>query len=291
MKTLELAKNFSASSRFAVPRAVFILMIYCFFCAFLSSAMTGLAITVSSFFLRYQGASSFSILVFLLIELLSLALIFILHYGLFLCNLRFVRNQPVALNFLFAGLRQRRARRGAAFFIFPLILCMAVFAVVTSQVEFFSLPMFQTPEQFMDFIKNDPDSFRKLLRCYVMFLALLFIVFFPFTFVWSFVYDNTKQNFLKSLAQGLKFFAKNVFGFLVFEFVCHFRKAFFILAFNVLHAFIYKKYQSSSNIYSLGSLISFASFALTFYTAASVILSIQFYYDKLNEDTNKASSN
>jgi hypothetical protein len=78
---------------------------------------------------------------------------------------------------------------------------------------------------------------------------------------------------------------------LAFEFVCHFRKAFFILAFNVLHAFIYKKYQSSSNIYSLGSLISFASFALTFYTAASVILSIQFYYDKLNEDTNKASSN
>ncbi|MBQ7620031.1 MAG: hypothetical protein IJS51_07880, partial [Treponema sp.] len=172
-----------------------------------------------------------------------------------------------------------------------MILCFVVFSLIVSQIDFFSLPQFQTVEQVMEFIKSDPDSFRKLLRCYVMFLVLLFVVFFPFTFVWSFVYDNTKQSFLKSLSQGLKFFAKNVLGFLAFEFICHFRKAFFILAFNILHAFIYEKYQSSSNIYSLGSLISFASFALTFYTAASVMLSIQFYYDKMNEDSKEQSSN
>lgn len=291
MKTLELAKDFSSSSRFAVPRAVFILMIYCFFCAFFSSAMTGLAVTVSSFFLRYQGAASFSVLLFILIELISLSIIFILHYGLFLCNLRFVRNQPVALNFLFAGLKQRRARRGAAFFIMPMILCMAVFALVTSRVEFFSLPQFQTPEQLMDFIKNNPDSLRKFLACFILLLALAFVLYFPFTFVWSFVYDNTKQSFWKSLSQGLKFFAKNVFGFLGFVFVCHFRKAILIFVLDALHAFIYKKYQSSANIYSFGSLVSFVAFAYTFYTAASVILSIQFYYNKLNEDSNKASSN
>lgn len=289
MKTLELAKNFSASSRFSVPRAVFILVIYCFFCAFLSSAMTGLAITVSSFFLRSQGGSYFAVLLFAFVELLSCAMVFILHYGLFLCNLRFVRNHPVALNFLLAGFRQRRARQGAAFFVFPMVLCFAVFSLIVSQVEFFSLPQFQTVEQIMEFIKSDPDSFRKLLHCYVLFLVLLFLAFFPFTFVWSFVYDKTKQSFWKSLADGLKFFARRVFGFLAFEFVCHFRKAALILAFNILHAMIYEKYQSSSNIYSLGSLISFASFALTFYTAASVILSIQFYYDKLNEDSDKAS--
>lgn len=291
MKALELVNGFRSSTRFAVPRAVFMLMIYLFFCFFSSSVIMGLAVSVSSFFLRYQNGIFFAISLFALIELFSCAVIFILHYGLFLCNLRFVRNQPVALNFLFAGVRQRRARRGAAFFVFPMILCFVVFSLIVSQIDFFSLPQFQTVEQVMEFIKSDPDSFAKLLRCYVMFLVLLFVVFFPFTFVWSFVYDNTKQSFLKSLSQGLKFFAKNVLGFLAFEFICHFRKAFFILAFNILHAFIYEKYQSSSNIYSLGSLISFASFALTFYTAASVMLSIQFYYDKMNEDSKEQGSN
>ena len=291
MKFLELAKNFRSSTRLAIPRAVFMLMIYLFFCFFSSSVMTGLAMSVSSFFLRYQNGINFAVLLFAFIELLSCAVIFILHYGLFLCNLRFVRNQPVALNFLFAGLRQRRARRGAAFFVFPMIVCFAVFTLIVGQVDFFALPHFQTVEEVMEFIKNDPDSFRKLLHCYVLFLVLLFIVFFPFTFVWSFVYDNTKQRFSKSLLDGLKFFCKRVFSFLAFGFACHFRKAFFILAFNILHAFIYEKYQSSSNIYSLGSLISFASFALTFYTAASVILSIQFYYDKINEDSKEQSSN
>lgn len=291
MKVLELVKDFKSSTRFAVPRAIFMLMLYCFFCVFFSSVMTGLAITVSSFFLRYQAGLNFAALVFLFVELVSMTIIFILHYGLFLCNLRFVRSQPVALSFLFAGLRQHRARRGAAFFVIPMIACMAVFAVITSQVDFFVLPQFQTPDQLMDFIKSDPDSMRKFLACFVLFLVLAFLIYFPFTFVWSFVYDNTKQSFSRSLLAGLKFFGKRVFSFLAFEFVCHFRKAVLIFAFDALHAFIYKKYQESANIYSLGSLISFISFAYTFYTAASVMLSIQYYYNKLNENSDKASSN
>jgi len=288
---LKLAKAFSASSRFSIPRAVFMLMLYCFFCAFFSSLMTGLAVTVSSFFLKYQGGVSLSILVFLFIELLSMAIIFVIHYGLFLCNLRFVRNQPVALSFLFAGLRQRRARRGAAFFVIPMILCMVIFAVVTNNVDFFALPQFQTPEQLMDFVKQNPDSLKKFLACFILFLLLAFLLYFPFTFVWSFVYDNNKDSFFKSLLKGLKFFGRKIFHFLAFIFVCHFRKAVLIFALDFLHAFIYNKYQSSANIYSFGSLVSFFAFAYTFYTAASIILSIQFYYDKLNEDTNQASSN
>ena len=287
---LKLAAAFSEASRLVIPRAVFMLMLFCFFCAFLSSLMTGVAVTASSFFLKYQGAASFSVLLFILIEFFSLFLLFVLHYGLFLCNLRFVRNQPVALNFLFAGIRQRRARRGAAFFVIPMIACMALFAVIINSVDFFALPQFQTPEQLMDFIKQNPDSMRKFLACFILLLALVFVFYFPFTFVWSFVYDNTKQSFFKSTAQGLKFFAKKVFNFLAFLLICHFRKALLILAFDMLHAFIYKKYQASSNIYSAGSLVSFASFAYTFYTAASVILSIQFYYDKLNENIKKANS-
>ncbi|MBR5966952.1 MAG: hypothetical protein IK015_12635 [Treponema sp.] len=291
MKFLELAKNFRSSTRFALPRAVFMLMIYLFFCFFSSSVMTGIAMSASSFFLRYQNGINFAIFLFAFLELLSCAAIFILHYGLFLCNLRFARNQPVALSFLFVGFRQRRARRGAIFFVVPMILTCVVFAFIINAVDYFALPQFQAVEQVMEFIKNDPDSFRKLLRCYILFLVLLFFVFFPFTFVWSFVYDKPKQNFAKSMLDGLKFFGKRVFSFMAFEFVCHFRKAFFILAFNILHAFVYEKYQSDSNIYSLGSLISFASFALTLYTAASVILSIQYYYDKINEDSKEHSSN
>ena len=288
---LTLAKDFAAASRFANPRAVFMLIIYCFFCAFFSSVMTGLAVSVSSFFLRYQNGLNAGVLVFIIIELISLSIIFILHYGLFLCNLRFVRNQPVALNFLFAGLRQRRARRGAVFFVIPMLVCMAIFAVVTSQVDFFALPNFQTPEQLMSFIKENPDSMRKFLACFILLLVLAFVLYFPFTFVWSFVYDNTKQPFHKSLAAGLKFFGKRVFHFFAFLLICHFRKALLIFILDSLHAFIYKKYQASANIYSLGSLVSFISFAYTFCAAASVMLSIQYYYDKLHEDSDKASSN
>lgn len=288
---MKMARAFFESTRFAIPRAVFMLMLFCFFSVFLSSVMTGLAVSASSFAAGLKGGVAFALLAFVFIEFLSLAILFVLHYGLFLCNLRFVRNQPVALSFLFAGFRQRRARKGAVFFIAPMIVCMALFAVITSQVEFFLLPQFQTPDQLLDFIKDNPDSMKKFLSCFVLFLLLAFVLYFPFTFVWSFVYDKTKQSFWKSLLDGLKFFFKRVFNFLLFEFLCHFKKAFLILAFDALHAFIYKRFQDSVGIYSFGSLISFVSFALTFYTAAAVMLSIQFYYDQLNENSNKASSN
>ena len=288
---LKLAKEFSAKTRFAIPRAVFMLMIFCFLSAFFSSVMTGLAISASSILFKANGGERFGALAFLLVELLSLAFVFVLHYGLFLCNLRFARNQPVALSFLFAGLRQRRARRGAAFFVLPMFACLALFAFITSRVEFFSLPMFQTPEALLEFVKNNPDSMRKFLACFVLLLLLAFVLYFPFTFVWPFVYDNNKQGFGKSLLQGLKFFARRGLHFFAFEVVCHFRKVFWIVVFNAIHVFIFKKSQDNAAIYSFGSVASFLSFALSFYAAASVILSIQFYYDKFNEDSDQASSN
>lgn len=282
-----LAKDFSRSTRFAMPRAVFMLMIFCFLCAFFSSLMTGLALSLSSVVAGMAGGARVSALAFLLVEFFSLAFIFVMHYGLFLCNLRFVRNQPVALSFLFAGLRQRKARRGAAFFIVPMILCMLLFAFITNQVEFFALPQVDAPDALLDFIKNNPDSMKKFLSCFVLFLLLAFVLYFPFAFVWSFVYDKARQGFGKSLLQGLKFFAARPFHFFAFETACHFRKFFWIAAFDALRVFIFKKNTDSAMIYSFGSLASFASFALSFYTAASVILSIQFYYDKFSDENSK----
>lgn len=287
-----LTKDFGRSTRFAMPRAVFMLMLFCFLSMFFSSVITGLAITTSSFFLKFQGGAGFSVLLFLFFELFLLAAIFILHYGLFLCNLRFVRNQPVALSFLFAGIRQRRARRGAAFFVVPMMACLAIFAVVTNKIEFFALPKFQTPEQVMEFIKSDSGAMGKFFACFVLFLALAFVLYFPLTFVWSFVYDKARQNFGRSLFESIKFFCKRGFNFFVFEFVCHFRKFFWICALDALRVYIYKKNTDSAMLLSFGSLASFASFALAFYTAASVILSIQYYYNKFcDEDSEEQSSN
>ena len=289
---LALAKDFSRSTRFAIPRAVFMLMIFCFTSAFFSSLMTGLALSASSALAGTSGGARLSALAFLLVEFFSLAFILVLHYGLFLCNLRFVRNQPVAINFLFAGLRQRKARRGAAFLIVPTLACMALFAVITSQVEFFALPQIDTPDALLEFVKNNPDSVKKFLSCFVLFLFLAFVLYFPFTFVWSFVYDKARQNFWRSLLEGLKFFGKRPFNFFAFEFVCHFRKFFWIAALDALRVFIYKKNTDSAMLLSFGSLASFASFALAFYTAASVILSIQYYYNKFcDENSNAPSSN
>ncbi len=281
---LKLAKEFSSSQKFSVPRAVFMLMIFCFLAAFFSSMMTGLALSLSSVFVSSASDGRLAALVFLFVEFLSLAIIFVMHYGLFLCNLRFVRNQPVALSFLFAGIRQKRARAGAAFFVLPMVACMALFAVIVNYVDFFSLPEFQSPDALMEFVKSNPDSLRKFLACFVLFLALAFVLYFPFTFTWSFVYDKNGQKFWRSLCQSLKFFFGRVFNFLAFEFLCHFKKAFWIFVFDLSHALIYKNYQSSAKIYSFGSLISFVSFALTFYTAAAVILSIQYYYDQFKDE-------
>ncbi len=292
MKLFELAKKFRRSTRFAIPRAVFMLMVFCFLCAFLSSLLTGLALSLSSFAAGTSGGARLGFLAFLLVEFLSLVLFFVLHYGLFLCNLRFVRNQPVALSFLFTGLRQRKARRGAAFFIIPMLLCMALFAVITSRVEFFSLPQVESPEALLEYVKSNPDSMKKFLSCFVLLLSLAFFFYFPFTFVWSVVYDKTGQGFGKSLLQGLSFFAARPFHFFAFEVLCHFRKVFWICALDAMRVFIYKKNTDSAMIYSFGSLASFVSFALVFYTAASVILSIQFYYEQFNdENSDKASSN
>ncbi len=290
MKVFELAKKFKRDTRFVIPRAVFMLIVFCFMCAFFSSVMMALALSLSSAVAELSGGARLGALVFLLVELISLALIFVLHYGLFLCCLRFVRNQPVALSFLFTGLRQRKARRGAAFFIVPMFLCLALFALITSRFEFFSLPQVESPEALLEYIKNNPDSMRKFLSCFVLLLFLAFVFYFPFTFVWSFVYDKTKQPFGKSLLEGLKFFAARPVHFFAFEFCAHFKLFFLIAVFDVLRVCIYKKNSAEAMLYSFGSLTSFVSFALAFYAAASVILSIQFYYEQFNnEDSNKAS--
>ena len=270
MKVFELAKKFKRDTRFVIPRAVFMLIVFCFMCAFFSSVMMALALSLSSAVAELSGGARLG--------------------ALFLCCLRFVRNQPVALSFLFTGLRQRKARRGAAFFIVPMLLCLALFALITSRFEFFSLPQVESPEALLEYIKNNPDSMRKFLSCFVLLLFLAFVFYFPFTFVWSFVYDKTKQPFGKSLLEGLKFFAARPVHFFAFEFCAHFKLFFLIAVFDVLRVCIYKKNSAEAMLYSFGSLTSFASFALTFYTAASVILSIQFYYEQFNnEDSNKAS--
>ena len=49
MKVFELAKKFRRSTRFAIPRAVFMLMVFCFLCAFLSSLLTGLALSLCAY--------------------------------------------------------------------------------------------------------------------------------------------------------------------------------------------------------------------------------------------------
>ena len=168
-----------------------------------------------------------------------------------------------------------------------MVLCMFLFAFVTSQVEFFALPQVDTPDALLEFVKNNPDSMRKFLACFVLFLALAFVLYFPFSFVWSFVYDNTKQGFGRSLLGGLKFFAARPFHFFAFEVVSHFRKFFWIVALDALRVFIYKKNTDNAMLLSFGSLASFISFALVFYTAASVILSIQYYYNKFRDENSK----
>ncbi len=281
IKAREIAKNYLAFAKLNMPRSVFLLMIFCFITMFISSAFSAVSISMIQFFPPAV----------LVIQILLLYIIFLMHYGLYLCNLRFVRSQPVALNFLFVGFRQKRARSGAVFFILPTIICILAFLFSSTKIEFFNLPDFQNTDAFLDFIKTNNDSLRKLFSRFALFLAIAFLFYFPFTFVWSYVYDNTKVPFWSSLSKGLKFFRRRILNFLGFEFFCHIKKIFWLTAMNLGPVFIYKFYKDSNNIYSLGSILSFVSFALAFYTATSVILSIQFYYNQYNEDSDKDSSN
>lgn len=297
-----LVKKYREASRLLLPRAVFILMVAGAILIFASSIFMGAGISIFSAFAS-SGNSMAGIFLFAL-EVLFIFCGFVVHYGLFLCNLRFVRNQPVAISFLFAGFRQRRAKKFAAFFIVPLFLAF-MFAIVPLSLSdaFKELYQITQPQAIMEYLSAHPQIMRMMLSHSAFFLLLSLAFYFPFAFVWPSVYDETKNSFSKILSRSLKFWKGRFLKFIGFEIASHYKTALVIFASGAAEIVLLKKFSASMAAQICSSLFGFVSFCAAILFSASVVLSINFFYNEFapndgedlgqsqNENPHQESSN
>lgn len=281
VKSSELAKKFWAENKMIVPRAVFLLLLFCMIMIVFSSAVSGIALSVFTAFAGNSSTSAIGLLLFAALELYLLYFFFIMQYGLFLSCLRFVRKQPVALPFLFVGRKQRRAKQFALFF-----MPAAIIILVLSMWPFYSLTEFSDPKILLDYFSNNPDAPRRLLLSSAIFFGGAFVFYFPFTFVWPTVYDTYdagEGGFKKIFFSSLKFFNGRVLNFILFELECHFANLLVFAAANLAEFFLLKYFSENLAVQFASSVLGFVSFLSVTLLAAGLVLSVGFYYDQFQQ--------
>lgn len=281
-----LVQSYREASRLLLPRAIFMLMVFGAIVIFSSSLFMGVGI---SLFAVSASSGNFMATFFLFaLELLFLFCAFVLYYGLFLSNVRFVRNQPVAISFLFAGFRQRRAKKFAAFFIVPIVLDFML-AIVPLSVsdEFKEAARITQPQALLEYLSSHPHIMRMMFLHLMIFCVLALAFYFPFTFVWSHVYDGPNHSFSEILSRSLKFWKGRFLKFLGFEIASQYKTLLVMFAAGALEFVLLGKFPSHVAAQIVSSLFGFVSFCATILFFASVILSIQFFYNEFVPNENK----
>lgn len=282
-----LAKKYRDASRLLLPRAIFMMMVFGAIVIFMSSLFMGAGISVLAAFA--PSGNFLATIFFLALELLFVFCAFVLHYGLFLSNLRFVRNQPVAVSFLLAGFRQRRAKKFASFFIVPLVLDFMIAIVPLSlSEEFVEVAQIMQPQALLEYLSSHPQIMRMMIFHSAIFFLLALAFYFPFAFVWPHVYDEPKNSFSEILSQSLKFWKGRFLKFLGFEIAAHYKTLLVIFASGALEFFILGKFSANAVAQIVSSLFGFVSFCATILFFASVILSINFFYDEFASGESKS---
>lgn len=281
-----LVKKYRDASRFLLPRAIFMMMVFGAIVIFMSSLFMGAGISVLAAFA--PSGNLIATIFFLALELLFVFCAFVLHYGLFLSNLRFVRNQPVAVSFLLAGFRQRRAKKFALFFIVPLVLDFMITIVPLSLSDALKeASQIMQPQALLEYFSSHPQIMRMIFFHSMIFFLLALAFYFPFAFVWPNVYDETKSSFSEILSRSLKFWKGRFLKFLGFEIAAHYKTLLVIFACGALEVFVLGKFSANAAAQIVSSLFGFVSFCATILFWASVILSINFFYDEFSSGEGK----
>lgn len=294
MKAKELVKKYNASSKMLVPRAVFMFLLFATILIFASFLFMGVGVSFSSVFAANASAAFFSGIVFVVVQLVFLFCIFILQYGLFLSNLRFVRNQPVALAFLFAGFKQRRAKNFAAFFIVPIVVAFAIIIFPVSVSMAMEIPQTTDPQTIVEYFNAKPDLMQMFALRTILFFFVCLVLYFPFAFTWGIVYDGIKKSFKTLFAESLYFWKGKFLNFIGFEIATHYKRFFAFLLCDIAEYIAQKN--SFGNIAGqiIASVFNFLSLVVLVTLIASVILSINFYYNEhieSNENSQPENSN
>ena len=274
-----LAKKYRDASKLLLPRAIFMFMVFTAILVFSSSLFMGVGISLFAVFAT--NGNFLATIFFFALELLFIFCAFVLQYGLFLSSLRFVRNQPVAISFLFAGFKQRRAKKFAAFFIFPLVLAfvVAVLPVATS-AAFEEISQITQGQALIEYLSSHPQIMQMMLLHSTLFFLLALALYFPFAFVWPLVYDETQNSFSKIFSQSLRFWKGRFWKFLGFEIATHYKTALVIFVCGAGEFILLRKFSANVAVQIISSLFGFISFCATILFFASVILSINFFYNE-----------
>ena len=224
-----------------------------------------------------------------------LSMFFVLHYGTMVLIARLERNKPSSIGYLFLGFRHTRTSGAVWIFSGLLFICLSLS----------SLPLilnidFSTMESIENFLTNgkmiDIEVFGKsfsvpllslCLQCGVfVFLICFCILFYMFSFVWIIIYDLPEVSAMKACIRSFKMVKAHFFHFFGYLVFVNRKNIFIILGVDLLKIVLY--YFDSQLLKSAaGFLLSFIGFVAALMFAAKLSIAIPFYYDKINESSDK----
>lgn len=209
------------------------------------------------------------------------AMFFVLHYGVMVLITRLERNLPSSIGYLFLGFKHKKTSSTVWFFSALLFVCITVAA----------LPLFlnvdlSTLEAVQSFFSNE-ELLVKYGRYAILIFTLSFcILFFMFSFVWIIIYDVSEHIGLKACVKSFKMIKPRIFHYLGFLIYINWKSILIIATIEASKAFLLLFTQKGANSF-LGYLFGFLGFIAVLLFFAKTSIAIPFYYDKINESSNK----
>lgn len=209
------------------------------------------------------------------------AMFFVLHYGTMVLITRLERNLPSSIGYLFLGFKHKRTSATVWIFSGLLFICMTLAA----------LPLFlnedlSTVEAVQAFLANEQLLIKYAKYALVIFLVSFGVLFFMFSFVWIIVYDLPDVTGIKACARSFKMIKSSFFHYLGFLFYINWKSILIIAGIDTFKGLLFLFTQKGVNSF-LGYLFGFLGFVAVLLFFAKTSIAIPFYYDKLNESSDK----
>lgn len=209
------------------------------------------------------------------------AMFFVLHYGAMVLITRLERNQPSSIGYLFLGFKHKRTSATVWIFSGLLFICLSL-AV---------LPLFlnedlSTVESIQALLANEQLLIKYAKYALVIFIISFCVLFIMFSFVWIIVYDLPDVIGIKACARSFKMIKSSFFHYLGFLFYINWKSILIIVGIDTFKGLLFLFTQKGVNSF-LGYLFGFLGFIAVLLLFAKTSLAIPFYYDKLNESSDK----
>lgn len=269
----DMASVIGQCARLNMNRIIFsVLMFYFVFMVILIAGTMPVINAVSG---TAAVGSSASILMSIIMGIITI-LVFMLIYGLNVSVSKVIERENGGFGTLFSAFKSNTLKVFLSSVIFLLLgfvaitVSLIIFSVVYKNDEFLKTMLTSLS---VDFINENSDKLFHYVKVLTSFIyGTLFILFFPFVFVWLNIYVNPKQNLLKSFGKSIAMLFGKVFHFIGFVIYASWKPICVFIAATLLSRLLPK------NMSFIADFCGFIGFVAEILLISKVILSYTVYY-------------